>query len=292
MSLWPLSSQLALVARAAFAALVLTWALRPEAGRWRRRLTAVVIWVFAAFAVRDALVVSTLVASGTLPSDAPFPLSAVVAAGLAALGMGLRGTTAHPARPLVSVTVAALGATIFALGQMVCFGATDYRRPVDAVVVFGARVYADGQPSLALSDRLLTGCALVQHGIAPRLVVSGGPGDGDMHEAETMRRLAVERCGLSLDRVVVDRDGLNTRRTAHNVARLAATHDIRRVVAVSHGYHLPRVKLAFEEAGVAAFTVPADETRTLVRLPFYMAREVVAFWVYYVAPTMAPGSSA
>lgn len=255
-------------------------------------MTALVTWVFGAFAVRDALVVSSLVASGTLPSEAPFPLSAAVVAGLAAMGMGLRDTSRRPACPLVSVTVAALGATVFALGQMVCFGGTDYRRPADAVVVFGARVYADGRPSLALSDRLLTGCTLVQHGIAPRLVVSGGPGDGDIHETEAMRRLAVERCGLSADRVLVDRHGLNTRRTAHNVARLAASHDIRRVVAVSHGYHLPRVKLAFEEAGLPAFTVPADESRSLVRWPFYMAREVLAFWVYYVAPSMAPGSAA
>lgn len=287
-SLWPLSSDAAVGSRAIFAALVLGWCFRPEASPTRRRATLVAVWVFAAFALRDALMVASLVDAGRLPSRAPFPLSAAVVAGLALVARGLRrAALVYPTRPLVTVTVAAAGATLFALAQMVCFGATDYRRPADAVVVFGARVYANGQPSLALSDRLLTGCALVQHGIAPRLVVSGGPGDGATHEADAMRQLAIDRCGLPSDRVLVDREGLNTRRTAHNIARLAAGYDIRRVVAVSHGDHLPRVKLAFQEAGLPAFTVPADETRTLTRLPYYMAREVVAFWVYYVSPNLS-----
>lgn len=55
----------------------------------------------------------------------------------------------------------------------------------------------------------------------------------------------------------------------------------RRMLAVSHAYHLPRVKLAYHRAGVEVFTVPAREERLLLRMPYFMAREVVALWVYY-----------
>jgi len=46
----------------------------------------------------------------------------------------------------------------FPLALMLFFGNTDYRRPADAVVVFGARVYASGKLSDALEDRIRTGC--------------------------------------------------------------------------------------------------------------------------------------
>jgi vancomycin permeability regulator SanA len=181
--------------------------------------------------------------------------------------------------PSLAVATAAAG-VVFTLAQMVLYGSTDYRRSADVVVVLGARVYADGTPSLALADRVRTGCALVREGRAARLVLSGGPGDGAIHETETMARLARD-CGVPADAIVIDRDGLDTSHTAHNLAVLAPGA---RVIAVSHGYHLPRVKLALEQAGLRGFTVPARESRTLVKLPYFMAREVVAFWSYYVAP--------
>jgi uncharacterized SAM-binding protein YcdF (DUF218 family) len=55
-------------------------------------------------------------------------------------------------------------------------------------------------------------------------------------------------------------------------------------LAVSHGYHLPRVKLTFQRAGVEAYTVPARETFVLPHRPFLLAREVVALWAYYLRP--------
>jgi hypothetical protein len=73
---------------------------------------------------------------------------------------------------------------MFPLAQMLFFGNTDYRRPADAVVVFGARTYKDGRLSDALEDRVRTACELYRIGLARRLVLSGGPGDGAVHETE------------------------------------------------------------------------------------------------------------
>jgi hypothetical protein len=54
------------------------------------------------------------------------------------------------------------------------------------------------------------------------------------------------------------------------------------VLAVSHFYHLPRIKLAYQRAGLDVCTVPARQGRWLSQIPYNMAREVAAFWVYYV----------
>ena len=164
---------------------------------------------------------------------------------------------------------------------MLCFGQTDYRRPADAIVVFGCRVYSDGQPSLALADRVRTGCELFREGLAPQIVFSGGPGDGEIHETTAMRQMALE-LGVPDSAIVLDPQGLSTWATVTNTSPIFAAASARRVLAVSHFYHLPRVKLTYQRRGWDVFTVPARETRSIQQLPFNMAREVLAFWAYFV----------
>jgi len=49
-------------------------------------------------------------------------------------------------------------------------------------------------------------------------------------------------------------------------------------------YHLPRIKLAYQRDGWDVFTVPAKESHLLRQMPYNMAREVAAIWVYYLRP--------
>ncbi len=164
---------------------------------------------------------------------------------------------------------------------MLFFGNTDYRRPADAVVVFGARAYKDGRLSDALQDRIRTACELYRAGLAKRLVLSGGPGDGPVTEAEAMRNYALSH-GVRAEDIFIDNQGVNTEATVRNTAPLFQQWHAKRVLAVSHFYHLPRVKLAYQRAGVEVCTVPARQGRLLGQIPFNMAREVAAFWDYYL----------
>ena len=111
-----------------------------------------------------------------------------------------------------------------------------------------------------------------------RLVFSGGPGDGPVHETEAMRAMAL-RLGVPPTAIALDRAGLNTEATVRNTTALA-THG--RVLAVSEFYHLPRIKLAYQRAGCEVFTVPARPTHWLQAWPLRsVLREIPAFWAYY-----------
>ena len=59
---------------------------------------------------------------------------------------------------------------------------------------------------------------------------------------------------------------------------------IDRVLAVSHFYHLPRIKMTYQRQNMEVFTVPAKESRMLAKMPIFMLREVAAIMVYYVRP--------
>lgn len=285
----PLSRGVAGVLLAASAGFFLAFAARPAARAWRRWTTTGLAAALGLLALWDAHSFWRLLATNAVDSGFPIPLSLFVAALLGVIGAGAltAGATPPRLRPWIAATTLALLALGLPLAQMVCFGYTDYRRDADAIVVLGAAVRADGAPSHALEDRILTGCRLYHEGRAPVVVMSGGPGAGGHHEVDTMRRVAMEH-GVPDAAILLDHDGVNTKATAVNVVALARARGWGRILAVSHFYHLPRIKMAVGRRGLRVFTVPAEEPRVLRKLPYFMLREVAALWIYYVRP-LVPG---
>jgi len=257
-------------------------ALRPATKGLRRWSTVVVTGLLTLAAASNATVFWLLLSRGEIRAATPIPVSlGIVLLFLPVLIAVLRGKPCRPRSRWALVPVLPVLAVLFPLAQMVSFGGTDYRRPADAIVVFGARTYADGKPSLALADRVRTGCALYHEGLAPRLVFSGGPGDGEIHETDAMRDLALS-LGVPEVAIRLDPEGVNTRATVENTARMMEEEGWSRLLAVSHGYHLPRIKMTYGRVGRRVFTVPAVETRRIGKMPVLMGREVAAWWVYWV----------
>jgi uncharacterized SAM-binding protein YcdF (DUF218 family) len=231
------------------------------------------------------------------PITGPFSFSFLLAFVAALVGFAVSRDRRRAAAPTSSVEPpsrlvrtlhlgagCAIALVALPLAQIGASARADYTRPAEAVVVLGARVYPDGRPSLALYDRTRTGAELVCRGLADKLVLSGGPGDRGVHETDAMKRVALE-LGVAESKIVIDRDGLTTAHTSRHTRSLLTAPDASRpprVLVVSHGYHLARTRLAMHDAGVVAYTVPARETRPLLRLPYFVAREVAAFWVYWL----------
>ena len=268
-------------------AVFLTWALRRAPGPRLRATAAVLAAAVAAIAVRDTTVALAAAMSGVVRPAVPVPLSAVTAVLFALLAVHAARSTASrgrvPGWSGVGLIVAAgVWAVLFPLAQMLWFGATDYRRPAEAAVVLGARVYATGRPSPLLWDRLRTGIGLYADGLVPRLVMSGGDGADGFNEARVMAEIAIA-AGVPPEAVLVDPAGSTTELTVRNALDLLAGAGVDRaapVIVVSQAYHLPRVQLAFSDAGVDVLTVPAPEAQPIVELPLFIAREVPAFWSY------------
>lgn len=222
-------------------------------------------------------------ARGHIQLGFPVPLSLVIGLGLLAAALASYRQPLLPDSLSGRIVLAgAMGACllVFPLAQMFCFGKTDYRRSAEAVVVFGARAYADGTPSDALADRIRTGCRLYLDGLVQKVVFSGGPGDGAIHETEAMRRMAVGM-GVRNDDIILDPNGLNTQATVRNTTPILRGLPDGRILAVSHFYHLPRIKMAYQREGCEVYTVPAEESYILTQMPYYMLREAVAFWGYF-----------
>jgi vancomycin permeability regulator SanA len=270
------------------ALLLLAFVVRSGMGVVRRAATATAAFGLAVAALYDCIRFYQAWAGGSIAPWAPVPLSLVVALVLVFVGVVILRGGAVPvegrrrawALAVTALTVVACG-VFFPLAQVLFFGTTDYRRPADVAVVFGAQVHDDGHISTSLRDRVTTAVSLYEEGLVERLVMSGGQGTAPVHEAVAMRDLAVE-LGVPAEAVVVDLGGIDTDATVRGTATIFRRDGVERVLAVSHFYHLARVKLAYRAAGWDVQTVPAAQSYIVPQTPRLVAREAPAFWVYYL----------
>lgn len=264
---------------------LLNYALQFSRGAFARRFTLAILGSAVCILTANTIEFFALLARGNIITSWPLPITLILALSL----LPLLNTSHH--QPTTSLPIArtiaaaATFAIAFAFLQMLAFGKTDYRRHGDIAVVFGARVYANGALSDAVLDRVTTACGLYHQGHVRKLLFSGGPGDGAIHETEAMREAAL-RLGIPASAIILDQAGLNTRATAQNTAKIFNDLGVKRALAVTHFYHLPRVKLAYQQQQFEIYTVPAHSPRILAKLPLFMTREALALAKYYFDPLL------
>ncbi len=275
------SGRLSLLVELGLGLLLLAHAWRPLRGLWRL-LAILALLLIAAWAGFDGVRYYSLLEAGSITtSGLAFPASFLVLGVALALAfeIGAPGPRARwsKLRALRCLSTCAAVALLLPLILIFTFGPTRYARPADCIVVFGAKVYSDGRPSEALADRVDEGVRLYKQGLAPIIVMSGALDSAHGgSEPASMRDRAIA-AGVPRSAIVLDEAGVNSAATVDNTRDWARPRDATRVLAVSHYYHLPRVKLLFERAGLRTYTVPATMRRRLRREPYYLAREVIAY---------------
>jgi len=262
----------------------LVWhAARPIRPRAARYAAASVVGIGALLALLDIASFYRVLARGAIGGPAFVPASLAVAVCLGAIALsialereGRAPFTARRAAACMAVTIATF--VCMPLLLMVTLGPTRYERRADCAIVLGARVFDDGTPSLALSDRVDEAIRLYQRGFVRAIIMSGAIDDRNGYsEPEVMRARAVA-AGVPSAAVVLDEGGVTSAWTAQNGAELMRRHGFGTAITVTHYYHEPRVKMLFERAGAPVYTVPAHMTRRLLKEPWFIVREVLAYW--------------
>lgn len=235
------------------------------AGGWREAvreaargaILGVTAWLLLAqLGVPDVLRIGEL--SGLLPS-------LVVGAALGLLG---RGAWLWGANGLGVAAVAAIVATPEIPRRMLRPFVREDRPPaagVQAVVVLGAKVTADGALNPTAADRLLAGLAYVRAHAVPLLVTTRVRSADDpavTSDADQARLVALAATGA---RWIVTPAVFDTRDEAREVAAIAAREGFARVAVVTSASHTSRACAVFERAGLTVTCVAAFSRESAVR---------------------------
>jgi vancomycin permeability regulator SanA len=152
--------------------------------------------------------------------------------------------------------------------------------PADVAIVYGNRIEADGQPCPRLAARLDRALTLYQAGTCQHMLVSGGVGIEGFDEATVMRDYLVAR-GVPESRVIADSEGVNSRATAVNAARLMEANDWKGAIVVTQYWHIARARIACRQAGIAPLS-SAYPVYVELRDLYSIAREMLAVPAYWL----------
>lgn len=138
-------------------------------------------------------------------------------------------------------------------------------------IVLGAGVWAGGQLSPVLQDRVDAGIELFQAGKVDTLLMSGDHGYQDYDEVNSMREYAVTH-GVPNEKIFMDHAGFNT---YDSMARARQVFQVESAVVVTNRFHLARSVFLARQAGIKAQGVVADR-RVYAEADWYEQREFLA----------------
>src|SRR3984957_4803430 len=126
----------------------------------------------------------------------------------------------------------------------------------DTIIVLGTPANPDGTPSPEQRERTLEGVREFKAGIAPTLILTGGPAHNQYIEAHVMATLAIAQ-GIPPSAVIEEDHAQNTIQNIFYSQRIMTEHGWTSAEVVSSPSHLPRTALILEHFPLLWRTHPA-----------------------------------
>ena len=158
---------------------------------------------------------------------------------------------------------------------------TEQRESADALVVMGASQW-NGRPSPALRARLDHALSIYNQGYVKNIILTGGIAPGDTQSESAVGRKYLVNKGIPEDVILIEEQGNTTLESLVEVSRIVRENGISRVIFVSHGYHLYRVKRMAEDLDIndpLISSVPIENDKKKIKL---VLRESLVYLVYLV----------
>ena len=135
---------------------------------------------------------------------------------------------------------------------------------VDAILVLGAYVNPQGQPSLVLKARLDNAYELYQQGIAPKLLLSGDHGKKDYDEVKGMRDYLLNK-GVPREDIFLDHAGFDT---FDSMYRARDVFCVESMVISTQEFHMARSLYIARRLGLTAYgySAPDEAVYNMTRL--------------------------
>lgn len=154
----------------------------------------------------------------------------------------------------------------------------------NVVLVLGARVTPQKEPSPVLAERLDSAIKMYEEGIAKKVIVSGDHDSIYYNEVGVMKAYLVEN-GIPEQDIFMDHAGFST---YESMVRAKEIFGLESLIVTTQSYHLKRAVYIGRVLGIETFGVSADEGFNLYVLR-YRYREMLArikdfMYVHIVKP--------
>ena len=133
--------------------------------------------------------------------------------------------------------------------------------PPRIAIVFGARVWENGEASPVLYDRVLTAVELYRAGRVKKLLMSGDNPTAEYDEPTAMKRTAME-LGVPESDIILDFAG---RRTYDTCYRAKEIFEVKKAILVTQEFHQARANYLCNNLGVDSIGITSNRRQYLGR---------------------------
>lgn len=139
------------------------------------------------------------------------------------------------------------------------------------IMVLGASVKSNGEPSTMLEDRLETAYKVSEQTGVQTFLLSGDHGTKRYDEVNTMR-MYLEGKGIIKQNIFLDHAGFSTYESMYRAKEI---FEVESMIVVTQGYHLPRALYIAKQLGIEVQGIAAD-SYTYLDMSKYEKREELA----------------
>ena len=158
------------------------------------------------------------------------------------------------------------------------------QQQADVAIILGAAVQPGGTPSAVLEGRLEHGVALYLSGAVPRLLFTGGQGEGQRTSEAAASKAYALRHGVPASAILTEERSRTTQQNMVEARAVMRSNKLRTALLVSDPLHLPRALRMARGAGIDARPSPTPTSRyrsSRTRLPFLL-REAIFLTGYWL----------
>ena len=165
--------------------------------------------------------------------------------------------------------------------DIVRYRTVDETQAADVIIVLGAAAADDGV-SPVFRERLNHAVGLYEDGLAMRIILTGGVGEGNARSDAAIARDYVQAQGVPAWAILLEDQSTITQGNLENAKKLMSEHGYRSALIVSDPLHMRRAMMIAEDCGLTAYSSP---TRTSMYrspqtwVPFLLREEF--FYVGY-----------
>lgn len=162
-------------------------------------------------------------------------------------------------------------------------GAHDNAINSDCIIVLGAGVQG-AAPSPVFEERIRHGIELYHAGLAPKLVFTGGIGDGKKLSESSVGRSVARQQGISVRDILIEERSRTTRQNLAEARSVMEKHGLQSAIIVSDPLHMKRAMMIADGLGINGVSSPTPTTRyrSLKTKLGFLVREIYFFHHYLI----------
>jgi uncharacterized SAM-binding protein YcdF (DUF218 family) len=140
------------------------------------------------------------------------------------------------------------------------YGDSDEVSKADCIIVLGAAVEGE-KPSPVFAERISHGVDLYETGYAPKIIYTGGYGEGQNFSESGVGMLVAKQRGVSVGDIYIEEKSRTTQQNLAEAATLMKIHNLKSAIIVSDPLHMKRAMIMAEDLGIKAVSSPTPTTR-------------------------------